>query len=288
MSQTLEESPLREAAILTRAVENVFRKLIRLLMGRMSLTKLQEMIRIVFVEEAEEHLKKEKPGKNVALTKLALLTGLDTRTLNKIIDEKKNLQPHKEDKFLRNLTPECNVLDLWTNHKNYIDRQDSKPRILSLKGKSPSFESLMKEASSYRGVTAKSILENLESSESIEIDRNNQVVKLLNSRYLPFKQKGFAAALEVIFVTVGNLLDTLVHNTKSELPKNATFFQRSNWTTRLNPENRLRFRNIFKEFLISSENGAMEILEQYEEEEISSNQITAGISMFYFEDEASI
>ena len=63
MSAILQEGPLKEAAILTRAVENVFRKLIRLLVGRMSLTKLQEMIRIIFVEESELKLKKRGLGR---------------------------------------------------------------------------------------------------------------------------------------------------------------------------------------------------------------------------------
>jgi len=47
------EPDLRDVAILTRAVENAFRKMIRLLIGKMSLKKLQEMIQIIFVEETE-------------------------------------------------------------------------------------------------------------------------------------------------------------------------------------------------------------------------------------------
>jgi hypothetical protein len=55
---------LRDVATLTRAVEKVFRKLIRMLIGKMSLKKLQEMIQIIFVEETEAKLKREAPGKN--------------------------------------------------------------------------------------------------------------------------------------------------------------------------------------------------------------------------------
>ena len=51
---------LEDVAILTLAVESVFRKLIRLLIGKISLKKLQEMIQVIFVEEAEVILKKEK------------------------------------------------------------------------------------------------------------------------------------------------------------------------------------------------------------------------------------
>jgi len=50
------ESHLPDVAILTRAVENVFRKLIRMLVGKISLKKLQEMVQEIFVEEAEAKL----------------------------------------------------------------------------------------------------------------------------------------------------------------------------------------------------------------------------------------
>ena len=40
---------VRDLAILTRVTENVFRKLIRMLIGKISLKKLQEMIQIIFI-----------------------------------------------------------------------------------------------------------------------------------------------------------------------------------------------------------------------------------------------
>ena len=42
------------------------------------------MLRDVFIQEAEARLRRERPGKNVPLSQLALLTGLDTRTLIRI------------------------------------------------------------------------------------------------------------------------------------------------------------------------------------------------------------
>jgi hypothetical protein len=106
MPTSYQQRHLREAAILTRAVENVLRKLTRLLIGRISLTRLQELLRLVFVEEAEAFLKREKPGKNVPMTKLALLTGLDTRTLGRLKEEAdRRRKSTKMDAFLREITP---------------------------------------------------------------------------------------------------------------------------------------------------------------------------------------
>jgi hypothetical protein len=44
---------MHELSILIRAFELVFRKLIRLLIGKISLRKIPELISIIFIEEAE-------------------------------------------------------------------------------------------------------------------------------------------------------------------------------------------------------------------------------------------
>ena len=288
MSPGVEEGPLKEAAILTRAVENVFRKLIRLLIGRMSLTRLQEMIRIIFVEEAESNLRRERPGKNVPLTRMALLTGLDTRTLNKVIEKKKKARPlHKEDKFLREITPEGSVLDYWSCNPKYLDSDKTDPLILKLRGEAPSFESLVKDTLSSRGVTIGSLLARLEKSESVEIDRISQTVKLLNSKFLPFGLKVNTASLEIGFVNVGQLVETVVHNFETKEHASDSFFQRSNWTYRLDKNHLSRFKREIREYLSVAEEGARHILGKYEEQDIKENQITAGVSMFYFEEDLS-
>ena len=107
----ISDNRLQEADLLARAVENVFRKLIRFLVGRISLVKLQEMIRFIYIDEAEKMLKAERPGKNVPLTQLALHTGLDTRTLTRVREKLYEGEPQYEPKFLSELTPESAVVE---------------------------------------------------------------------------------------------------------------------------------------------------------------------------------
>jgi hypothetical protein len=246
------------------------------------------MIRIVYIEEAELKLKRERPGKNVALTKLGLLTGLDTRTLSKLTgEEKEPMKLHKADRFLRDITPESSVLDFWSSHAKYSDPVSKEPLELNLRGEAPSFESLAKDINLPRGVTTNSVLERLEKSDSVKIDTENQTVRLLSSRFLPFDKKGFSEALEVGFVTVGYLVDTLVHNLEKDEPKLESYFQRSNWTNRLNTLNSAELRRVMRQYLSNAEAGAIEVLENFEEDEIGANQMTAGVSFFYFEEEIS-
>ena len=116
-----------EISTLTRAIEKIQRKLIRMLIGKMSLKKLQEMIQIIFIEETEAKLKKESPGKSVALGDIALQTGFDTRTIKKIRAHIANSKPiHQDNGFLDGFMPLFKVFDLWMNDANKeIQKQDS-------------------------------------------------------------------------------------------------------------------------------------------------------------------
>lgn len=288
MSLSMEEGPLKEAAIFTRAVENVFRKLIRLLLGRMTLTRLQEMIRAVYIEEAELKLKRERPGKNVPLSRLALMTGLDTRTLNKYLDENQSDRSlYNEDRFLKAITPESSVLDFWATKSEYRNSVDGAPLKLPLRGPAPSFEALVGEISISRGVTMSSVLDRLEKSESIRVDPDSQLVEMLSSRFLPFSKRGLSEALEVGFVTVGYLVDTLVHNLEKKSEGDVAFFQRSNWTTRLSRAQLSVFRSKVRHYLSEAETGAIQVIEQFEDQESKHEQVTAGVSFFYFEENAT-
>lgn len=275
-----------DVAILTLAVENVFRKLIRLLIGKMSLKKLQEMIQVIFVEEAEAKLKKEKPGKNVALSNLAVVSGIDTRTLIRIKSEEGYLKPfHKEKRFLREITPECSVLDVWESSEAYTDPKTGKPRLLPINGAKPSFESLIGDSNSTRGVTVKSFLQRLETSKSIAVDKARKTVRMIDKRYTPFGSKIKTENARIGMAAVGNLVDTIAYNLAVTSDNGESFYQRGCWTNRLDKNDRKRLRELVKKFLIKTDEKARKIIKPFERDVAGPDQVTAGISLFYFEED---
>jgi len=278
--------PLRDAAILTRAVENVFRKLIRMLMGRMSLKKLQEMIQVIFVEEAEQMLRQETPGKNAALTTLAVITGFDTRTITKIKSNDSYLKPfHQEERFLSEITPECSVLDVWESSSRYQDPKSGKPKVLAIRGAGSSFEALIGESVSTRGVTVNSFLQRLEASHSIAVDKDANQVRMLDKRYTPFESKDTTENAKIGMAVVGNLVDTIAHNLNAADRSGEPFYQQGCWTNRLRKEDSRKLRELVRVFLLESDERARRIIAPFEQNETGTNQVTAGISMFYFEEE---
>ncbi len=284
---TTSEAELPDVAILTRAVENVFRKLIRLLVGKISLKKLQEMIQVIFVEEAEAKLKLETPGKNVPLSTLAVVTGFDTRTLTKIKAKQSYLKPFYEEKrFLSEITPECSVLDVWESSSKYRDQQSGKPKILAIRGSKTSFESLIGDSNSTRGVTVTSFLQRLEASQSIVVDKANNSVRMIDKRYTPFGNADQTENAKIGMAAVGNLVDTIAYNLNASSQGKESFYQRGCWTHRLNKSESIKFRSLVKKFLLKTDEKARKMMRPFEQDVVSNDQVTAGISMFYFEEDS--
>ena len=284
---TPKEAVLGDVAILTRAVENVFRKLIRLLIGKMSLKKLQEMIQIIFVEEAEAKLRLETPGKNVPLSTLAVVTGFDTRTLTRIKGKESYLKPfHEEKRFLSEITPECSVLDVWESSSKYRDSKSGKPKVLAIRGSKASFESLIGDSNSTRGVTVTSFLQRLEASKSIVVDKANNTVQMIDKRYTPFESEDQTENVKIGMAAVGNLVDTIAYNLKASTLGRESFYQRGCWTHRLDKSESEKLRKLMKKFLFKTDERARKIMKPFEQDTVSNDQVTAGISLFYFEEES--
>ena len=278
---------LEDVAILTLAVESVFRKLIRLLIGKISLKKLQEMIQVIFVEEAEVILKKEKPGKNVALSALAVVSGIDTRTLSRIKANESYLKPfHEEKRFLRKITPECSVLDVWESSETYKNPKTGKPIVLAINGPKPSFESLIGDSNSTRGVTVKSFLQRLEVSKSVIVDKAKNSVQMIDKRYTPFGSEVQTENARIGMAAVGNLVETVAHNLVAPTQNGESFYQRGCWTNRLNKDDTKRLRELVKNFLSEADEKVRKIMKPFEQSVAGQGQVTAGVSLFYFEEES--
>jgi hypothetical protein len=219
------------------------------------------------------------------MTKLALLTGLDTRTLGKVRGEiEAGVPAHQQEKFVKDITPECSVLDFWQVNPGYLDK-DNKPLDLPVRGKKPSFESLISQTITSRGITLNSLLERLKLSKSIEVDEDREIVRMLDGRYWPFQHEDDNKLLEIGLLSTSNLEDTVNHNLNAMGGSYEPFFHRSTWTTRLPNTNRSKLRSAIRTLLTSSEKEVTELLAKMEAVEDHEDQLTAGVGIFYFEEE---
>jgi len=271
---------LQEAAILTRAVENVFRKLIRFLVGKISLVRLQEMIRYIYVEEAEKSLRAENPGKNVAMTRLALITGLDTRTLVQVRKRLETDVRQYRQKFLAELTPESAIVESWASKVN--SASTGNPAVMSYGSDQGEFEKMVKATISGRGITTQSIIERLVATRSIERDRNNRTLELIVDEFSPYLSDDEPNMVNAALSAISNLISTIEHNMASS--QEDKLFQRQSWTFRLNPDDREAFRSAMRNLLERYKEETESGITPWESDAYGNDLLTAGVGLYYFED----
>ena len=277
-----KEEHLQDTAILTRAVENVFRKLIRFLVGRISLLKLQEMIRFIYIEEAEKNIQAEKPGKNVPLTRLALVTGLDTRTL---LHVKRRLALEGKiykQQFLKDLTPESAIVEAWSDQINKAGQGGAGSSVLTYGNEDSEFESLVRSTISTRGITTHSIVQRLVATKSIEQDKSKKLLKLIVDQFSPYLSNDEPTIVNAAFSAISNLISTIEYNIN--IPNDQKIFQRQSWTFRLKPSDQLQFRETMRKFLHEANKRARQKIRPWERDEYGADLLTAGIGLYYFED----
>ncbi len=276
----VDQSRFQEAAILARAVENVFRKLIRFLVGRISLIRLQEMIRYIYVEEAEKSLRAKNPGKNVPLTQLGLITGLDTRTLVLVRKRLEENEKQYRQQFLAELTPESAIVEAWAER---IRREGAgATSVLNYGNEKEQFEQLVRATISGRGITIQSIIERLVATKSIVQDRENHSLELVVEEFSPYLSDDEPNMLNAALSAISNLVSTLEHNMAA--PRDEKFFQRQSWTFRLDPADRERFRQTMREMLESFKSNSEAGIKPWESESYGKDRLTAGVGFYYFEE----
>lgn len=282
-AQARQQAEQQGATMLSRWMERIFRNLARLLIGRITLTQAQNLMREVFVQECEARLQAQRPGRNIPLSQLALLTGLDTRTLTRIRTELAARRLAREPETrIGDLSPEAKVVEMWGLSAEYADPQTGQPRALDFGGPGSEFEELVRRVLTARGVTVSSVLERLLATGSVRHDRQAGKLHLLTQRFSPFTSEDEVSLMNSGLQALNNLSGSIAHNVNS--PREQRLIQRELWTFRLDPARRQLFRDALRAFLLETESRAEAVMAPLESEFDTGDQLTAGLGFYYFEE----
>ena len=265
-------------------VETVLRRLIRPLLGSMSLERLEELLRLVFVEEAERHLRREFAGRSSPVSQMALLTGMDTRQLNRLRSGPAyGAEGERGGGFTSNMTPTTHLLDLWSTDPAYLDDDSGQPIALPVVGPAPSLEALMKSSKFIRGVTPRSVADRLVLSGAAT-EGEDGTLRMVTEKFLPKASGDVEGAIEVGFHAIGRLVDTVITNLENIDRDAPRLYQRAYWTNRLAPHRQEAFRERLTALMSEFEDQATGVLADMEMNIESPSQVTGGFGLYYFED----
>jgi len=264
-----------QGARLASAIERVLRPFIRLIVGRISCGFLVQQIKRIYIEEARTWIEQNDQHGRVTKSKLAMLTGLDTRTISSI-----EAETDKNDRFrIEDLCPEAGVLEKWKSSQPFTDKEGD-PKTLPIFGKTVAFQALVSSVVG-RNVTCQTVMERLVDSGNIEIV-DSDFVQMVNPYYQPIKPSD-ETIIEAGSWSITRLIGTINHNLNMP-QKERRLLQQDRYSSRI-PANRVadakaEIRGIVEKQIEEVE----EVLEKYESPETQEDQRIFGIGWFSFTD----
>ena len=275
-TNTAPQSNHDQGARLALAIERVIRPFIKLIVGRISCGFLIQQIKRIYIEEARIWIGKNDQHGRVTKSKLAMLTGLDTRTISAI--EQKVSDPM--ECTVADLCPEAEILAAWLANEKFRD-ESGNPKVLPILGKGSSFHALVSSVVG-RNVTYQTALERLIESGNINVVDEN-FVKLVNAYYQPVKMSE-QTIIDAGSLAVGRLSDTIYRNLNARDP-NEKLLQQDRWSRRIPAERFDELRNnirVLIERQIEEVESVMESYEDKEAEDSDEEYQLFGIGWFAF------
>jgi hypothetical protein len=255
-------------------LSRVFRKVVRLVIGTVSLPALVDILKAIYVEEAEKKLTREgaKPTKSA----LALMTGLDTRVVTQVLEQ--NLDATIQN---QSVNPENALIDMWSSDSYFQEPETRKPALLPIAGKGKTFQGLVLRSIG-RNITVKTVMDRLLNGGSIKVHSGEvEKVELVSRTYLPLTNDRIKH-IEIAFLEASRVLGAVIYNMNS-VPE-VRVPQQGRWTYRLSPDQLGEFRNQARILLEKQIKEGEELLEKFEEPKKQSGQITVGFGWYQWSD----
>lgn len=272
-TNTASQSQPDQGARLAAAIERVVRPFIRLIVGRVSCGFLIQQIKRIYIEEARRWIEKNDHNGRVTKSKLAMLSGLDTRTISAIEAQGSN----PEECTVGDLCAEAGVLYRWTSNPEFQDDQ-SEPRLLPIMGKNRSFQSLVGSTIG-RNVTYQTVLERLLESGNVEIE-DDEFVRLISPYYQPVKASQ-QTIIDAGSLSIGRLTETVLFNLESG-GKSDRLLQQDRLSRRIAKKDfeelKSRARDLIERQIIEIET----LIDSYEVDAETEEQCLFGVGWYQF------
>jgi len=274
MASTLQmndaSTPSNSASI-TNAVGLVLRRIVRLMVGTISFPALVEILRTLYVEEAEKQI--IQSGSKPTMSALALFTGLDTRVVSVVSNKDYDITLEA-----KNICAENALLDMWATDPFFSDKETKQPLILPIEGRGRTFQGLVLRSIG-RNITVKTVLDKLLASGNIRTisDDGVEQVEMLSLFYSPITNDR-ANMTDIAFIESSRVLSAAIHNMESDVDSRVP--QQGRWTYRLPRKRYKEFRREARLLLQKQIKEGEALLENFEDPQKQPGQLTVGIGWY--------
>ena len=260
---------------LALAIERIIRPFIKLIVGRVSCGFLIQQVKRIYIEEARAWIENNDANGRVTKSKLAMLTGLDTRTISSF--EESAITADQAQ--LGDLCAEAAVLDLWNSDAKYRD-EDDRPAVLPIFGRGVSFQTLVSSTVG-RNVTCQTVLERLLASGNIELVDDN-FVALINPFYQPVKESE-GTVFDYGSISISRLIETINFNLECE-DKRDRMLHQDRWSMRIRKSDVKAMESELRTLVDDQILDVEKLLVKYEQSDDQEDTVSYGVGWFFFSD----
>ncbi len=209
-SEPTESSPAAPSPRLSRALRQVLRPLVRLMLAHgVTFRPASDLLNQVYVEVATAEL--ERDGKKPTDSRLSVMTGIHRKALR----QQRNRSEH-DASVPKTVALGAQLVARWTSDPIYCDGE-GRPRPLPRRSDddaAPSFDGLVRSVSS--DVHPRTVLDEWLRLGVIDVDEGDQSIHLVTSAFVP--ARGFEEKLFYLGRNVQDHLETAVHNLEGNGP----------------------------------------------------------------------
>lgn len=196
--------PLRH--VLSAAIIRLLRPLVRIaLRNGVSYHAFTDLLRWVYTDIAGKHF--GIPGRKVSKSRIAVLTGLTRREVDRLvrIKEPRTGIPERYNRAARTLSG-------WAEDRDFF-ADDGTPAILPFEGER-SFSEVVRRYSGNQ--PARAVLDELVRVGAVERLGDGYTIKLVKTYYEPVRGDQEAEQIAIMGLSAGDLLSTIDHNIRAE------------------------------------------------------------------------
>lgn len=271
--------PSDQSSKLLRFLSAILTPIVRAFISKINYPAFCKLLGAVYVAEAARYLRRAYPGKRVTQSALSLTSGIPTHRLREFQSASAESVSRIESGM------ESILMEAWYYQPEFHDPVTKKPRVLPLKGVSPSFEELVSRHAG-RNVTPQTILRSLLTSGCVEMVRDGSV-RARRRRVTSTREMGDDHFQHVFARTLSRIGGTLAHNLESNETTDK-LRQRTLFSYRIPPEAIPELIARLHDFCDESiERPVYELMDQFEDQQRPESPGAVGLGWYVFVEEGA-
>lgn len=275
MSDDAERPTEEDLTLSLEITRRMFRPLTALIIGKVPFERAVALLRRAYVRAAIAELERKQPDKARTHSAIALLTGIDGRTIRDLLleDEVEDTDEQVE------MSPNAQVLGSWASHERWRDPETSQPLQLKIYGPGKTFQALVKSVIG-KSVSYAMVLETLIEHGNVRRVGDNRV-ELVDRLFKHRHDLSQKRQINRMIHGLGRNIINRMHPEESDgkWPRGMV------WNQRVRPEALEQLRAEIMELIknkLTYEIG--ETMDAHAEEHEGDDQVVTSFGWFYWED----